>query len=53
MQLPLVIFPDFPLESTGFFPWKHLIYFLVLKMKDFGILFCITEYWFLMLNKLT
>ena len=30
-----VIFPDFPLELTGFFPEKHLIQFLVLKMKDF------------------
>ena len=27
--------PDFYLESTGFFPGKHLIHFLVLKMKDF------------------
>ena len=32
---PDVISPDFPLESTGFFPGKHLIHFLVLKMKDF------------------
>ena len=32
---PLVISPDFSLELTGFFPGKHLIYFLVLKMKDF------------------
>ena len=31
----LVISPDFPLELTGFFPGKHLIHFLVLKMKDF------------------
>ena len=30
-----VISPDFPLELTGFFPGKHLIQFLVLKMKDF------------------
>ena len=30
-----VISPDFPLESTGFFPGKHLIQFLVLKTKDF------------------
>ena len=30
-----VISPDFFLESTGFFPGKHLIHFLVLKMKDF------------------
>ena len=30
-----VIFPDFPLELTGFFSGKHLIHFLVLKMKDF------------------
>ena len=30
-----VISPDFPLELTGFFPGKHLIHFLVLKMKDF------------------
>ena len=30
-----VIYPDFPLELTGFFPGKHLIHFLVLKMKDF------------------
>ena len=34
-DLPLVISPDFPLELTGFFPGKHLIHFLVLKMKDF------------------
>ena len=32
-----VISPDFPLESTGIFPGKHLIHFLVLKMKDFWI----------------
>ena len=31
----LRISPDFPLELTGFFPGKHLIRFLVLKMKDF------------------
>ena len=31
----VVISPDFPLELTGFFPGKHLIHFLVLKMKDF------------------
>ena len=30
-----VISPDFPLELTGLFPWKHLIHFLMLKMKDF------------------
>ena len=30
-----VMSPDFPLELTGFFPGKHLIHFLVLKMKDF------------------
>ena len=30
-----MISPDFPLELTGFFPRKHLIQFLVLKMKDF------------------
>ena len=30
-----MISPDFPLELTGFFPGKHLIHFLVLKMKDF------------------
>ena len=30
-----VISPDFFLESTGFFSGKHLIHFLVLKMKDF------------------
>ena len=24
-----------PLKSTGFFPGKHLIHFLVRKMKDF------------------
>ena len=29
------ISPDFSLELTGFFPGKHLIQFLVLKMKDF------------------
>ena len=27
--------PDFPLELTRFFPGKHLIPFLVLKVKDF------------------
>ena len=31
----IVISPDFSLELTGFFPGKHLIHFLVLKMKDF------------------
>ena len=31
----MVISPDFSLELTGFFPGKHLIHFLVLKMKDF------------------
>ena len=30
-----VISPDFSLELTGFFQGKHLINFLVLKMKDF------------------
>ena len=30
-----VISPDFSLVSTGFFLGKHLIHFLVLKMKDF------------------
>ena len=30
-----LISPDFSLELTGFFPGKHLIHFLVLKMKDF------------------
>ena len=30
-----VISPDFPLKLTGYFPGKHLIQFLVLKMKDF------------------
>ena len=34
-QSQMVISPDFSLESTGFFPGKHLIHFLVLKMKDF------------------
>ena len=29
------ISPDFSLELTGFFPGRHLIQFLVLKMKDF------------------
>ena len=27
-----VIYPDFPLELTGFFQGKHLLQFLVLKM---------------------
>ena len=30
-----VISPDFSLEFTGFFPGKHLIPFLMLKMQDF------------------
>ena len=30
-----MISPDFPLELTGYFPGKHFIHFLVLKMKDF------------------
>ena len=30
-----MISPDFPLELTRIFPGKHLINFLVLKMKDF------------------
>ena len=30
-----MISPDFPLELSGFFPGKHLIHFLVLKMKKF------------------
>ena len=34
-QASMVISPDSPLELTGFFPGKHLIHFLVLKMKDF------------------
>ena len=34
VAVQLVISPDFPLESTGFFPGKHFIHFLVLKMKD-------------------
>ena len=29
-----VISPEFPLKSTGFFPGKHSIYILLLKMKD-------------------
>ena len=32
---PPVISLDFPLELPGFFQGKHLIHFLVLKMKDF------------------
>ena len=35
LRFPDVISPDFPLELTEFFPGKHLIHFLVLKMKDF------------------
>ena len=31
-----VISPDFSLKSTGFFPGKHLIHFLVLKSQDEG-----------------
>ena len=31
----LVISPDCPLALTRFFPGKHLIHFLVLKMKNF------------------
>ena len=30
-----MISPDFPLDVTGFCPGKHLIHFLLLKMKDF------------------
>ena len=30
-----MISPDFSLELTAFFPGKHLIHFLVLKIKDF------------------
>ena len=30
-----MISPGFSLELTGFFPRKHLIHFLVLKMEDF------------------
>ena len=30
-----MISPDFPLELTGFFPVKHIVHFLVLKMKNF------------------
>ena len=33
--LYFVIFPNFPLKLTGFLKGKHLIHFLVLKMKDF------------------
>ena len=36
-MLPGVIYPDFPLNLTGFSPGKHLIQLLVLKMKDFRI----------------
>ena len=31
----MVIYPDFPLDLTGFFPGKHLINFLANKMQDF------------------
>ena len=30
-----MIYPEFPLELTGFFSGKHLIQSLVLKRKDF------------------
>ena len=30
-----VIYPDFPLELTGFFQRKHVIQFLANKMQDF------------------
>ena len=30
-----VIYPEFPLDLTGFFSGKHLIHFLVNKMQDF------------------
>ena len=42
-----MISPDFSLELTGFFPGKHLIHFLVLKMKDsrnFVLDNCILEF---------
>ena len=45
-----VISPDLPLQLTGFFPGKHLIHFLVLKVKDFRNDNCILD---LTLNKFT
>ena len=30
-----VIYPEFFLDLTGFFPVKHLIQFLVIRMQDF------------------
>ena len=47
-----VISPDFPLELTGFFLGKHLIQFLVLKMKDFRN-FVLDNFSILTLNKFT
>ena len=34
-MLLIVIYPDFPLDLTGFFPGKHLTQFLANKMHDF------------------
>ena len=30
-----MIYPDFPLDLTGFFSGKHLVLFLANKMQDF------------------
>ena len=48
-----MISPDFLLALTGFFSGKHLIHFLVLKMKDFWNSFNITASSFLTMNKFT
>ena len=29
-----IIYPDFPLDLNGFFSGKHLIHFLVIKVRD-------------------
>ena len=47
-----VIYPDFALDLTRFFPGKHLMHFLAHKTQDFQS-FYITIFSFLTLNRLT
>ena len=48
-----LISPEFSLELPGFSPGKHLIHFLVLKMKDFRNFVLHNAFSFSTLNKFT
>ena len=48
---PAAIYPELPLDLTGFFSRNHLIQFLANKMQDFGISFYITALSCSKLNK--